>query len=84
MEKYLRYEDVMHAVLHHEGQATVAVVQDLKPAAVIPIDFIKQEIQSYYNKQESIQGFASTLVEISIKTLEKLLRDYNEEGKKGK
>ena len=84
MEKYLRYEDVMHAVLHHEGQATVAAVQDLKPVAVIPIDFIKQEIQSYYNKQESIQGFASTLVEISIKTLEKLLRDYNEYNKKGK
>lgn len=80
MEKYLRYKDVMHAVLHHEGQAAVAAVQDLKPAAVVSVDFIKQEIQSYYNKQESIQGFAGTLVEISIKTLEKLLRDY-EEGK---
>lgn len=80
MEKYLRYKDVVHAVLHHEGQAAVAAVQDLKSAAVVPVDFIKQEIQSYYNKQENIQGFASTLVEISIKTLEKLLRDY-EEGK---
>ena len=79
MEKYLKYNEVMHAVLHNNGQATVAAVQDLKLAAVIPIDFIKQEIQSYYNKQENVQGFASTLVEISIKTLEKLLRDYEEE-----
>jgi hypothetical protein len=80
MEEYLKYNDVMHVVLHNDGQATVAAVQDLKPATVIPVDFIKQEIQSYYDKCGNIQGFASTLVEISIKTLEKLLRDY-EEGK---
>ena len=80
MEEYLRYKNVMHAVLHHEGQAAVAAVQDLEAIEAIPVDFIKQEIQSYYDKCGSIQGFASTLVEISIKTLEKLLRDY-EEGK---
>lgn len=79
MEKYLKYNDVMHAVLHNNDQATVAAVQDLKPAAVVPVNFIKQEIQSYYNKKESVQGFAGTLVEISIKTLEKLLCDYEEE-----
>jgi hypothetical protein len=78
MEKYLRYKDVMHAVLHHEGQAAVVAVQDLKPAAVIPIDFIKEEIQSYYNKYGDVHGFTGTFVEISIKTLEKLLRDYEE------
>lgn len=80
MEKYLKYNDVMHAVLHNNGQAVVAAVQDLKPAEVIPVDFIKQEIQSYYNRQKGVESFVSSLVEISIKTLEKLLRDY-EKGK---
>ena len=79
MEKYLKYKDVMHAVLHNDGQAAVAAVQDLKPVAVVPVDFIKQEIQSYYNKQKGVESFVSSLVEISIKTLEKLLRDYEEE-----
>jgi hypothetical protein len=81
MEKYLRHKDVMHAVLHNDGQAAVAAVQDLKPAEVVPVDFIKQEIQSYYNRQKGTESFVSSLVEISIKTLEKLLRDYNEENK---
>jgi hypothetical protein len=81
MIKYLKYNEVMHAVLHNNGQAAVAAIQDLKPAAVVPVDFIKQEIQSYYNKQKGTESFVSSLVEISIKTLEKLLRDYNEEDK---
>jgi len=81
MEKYLKYNDVIHAVLHNNGQATVAAVQDLKPAEVVPVDFIKQEIQSYYNRQKGAESFLSSLIEISIKTLEKLLRDYNEENK---
>lgn len=78
MEEYLKYNDVMHVILHNDGQATVAAVQDLKPATVIPVDFIKQEIQSYYDKQKGVESFVSSLVEISIKTLEKLLRDYEE------
>ena len=78
MEKYLKYNDVMHAVLHNNGQEAVVAVQDLEPAAVVPVDFIKQEIQSYYNRQKGAESFLSSLVEISIKTLEKLLRDYEE------
>ena len=62
MEKYLKYNDVIHAVLHNNGQATVAAVQDLKSAEVVPVDFIKQEIQSYYNRQKGAESFLSSLI----------------------
>lgn len=75
MEKYLRYKDVMHAVLHHEGQAAVAAVQDLEAIEAIPVEVIKEEIQSYYDKYGDARGFTGTFVEVSIETLRKLLRD---------
>lgn len=75
MEKYLKYKDVMHAVLHHEGQAAVAAVQDLEAIEAIPVEFIEKEIQSYYDKYGDARGFAGTFVEVSIETLRKLLRD---------
>ena len=37
MEKYLKYEDVIHAVLHNEGQAAVAAIQNIKPVDVSPV-----------------------------------------------
>ena len=84
MEKYLRYKDVMHAVLHNEGYAAVAAIQDLDVVEAIPVEFIKKEIQSYYDKYGDARGFAGTFVEVSIETLRKLLRDYGVEvnGKK--
>lgn len=75
----MKYKDVMHAVLHNDGQAAVAAVQDLEVIEAIPVKVIKKEIQSYYNKYGDVRGFTGTFVEISIKTLEKLLRDYEEE-----
>ena len=84
MEKYLKYEDVMHAVLHNRGDAAVAAVQDLEAIEAIPVEAIKEEIQSYYNKYGDARGFAGTFVEVSIETLRKLLRDCGVEvdGKK--
>lgn len=75
MEKYLRYKDVMHAVLHNQGDAAVAAVQDLEAVEAIPVEFIKKEIQSYYDKYGDARGFAGTFVEVSIETLRKLLKD---------
>ena len=80
MEKYLKYDEVMNIVLHHEGQAAVAAVQDLKPIKAIPIEFIEEEIQSYCRKYGDVRGYAGTFVEVSIETLKKLLRDYGEES----
>ena len=79
MEKYLKYKDVMHAVLHNQGDATVAAVQDLEAVEAIPVEFIKKEIQSYYDKYGDARGFAGTFVEVSIETLRKLLRDCDVE-----
>lgn len=75
MEKYLKYKDVMHAVLHNRGDAAVATVQNLEVVEAIPVEFIKKEIQSYYDKYGDARGFAGTFVEVSIETLRKLLRD---------
>lgn len=75
MEKYLKYKDVMHAVLHNHGDAAVAAVQNLEVVEAIPVEFIKKEIQSYYDKYEDMRGFAGTFIEVSIETLRKLLRD---------
>lgn len=75
MEKYLRYKDVMHVVLHNHGDAVVAAVQDLEAIEAIPVEVIKKEIQSYYDKYEDARGFAGPFVEVSIETLRKLLRD---------
>lgn len=84
MEKYLKYKDVMHAVLHNQGDAAVAAVQNLEAVEAIPVEFIKKEIQSYYDKYGDTRGLAGTFVEVSIETLRKLLRDYDVEvnGKK--
>lgn len=75
MEKYLRYKDVMHAILHNQGDAAVAAVQNLKPIKAIPVEFIEEEIQSYYDKYGDTRGFAGIFVEVSIETLRKLLKD---------
>ena len=84
MEKYLKYKDVMHAILHNEGQAAVAAVQNLEAVEAIPVEFIKKEIQSYYDKYGDARGFVGTFLEVSIETLRKLLIDCGVEvnGKK--
>lgn len=84
MEKYLKYKDVIHAVLHNRGDAVVAAVQNLETVEAIPVEVIKEEIQSYYDKYGDVRGFAGPFVEISIETLRKLLRDCGVEvdGKK--
>lgn len=79
MEKYLKYKDVMHAVLHNQGDAAVAAVQNLEVVEAIPIEFIKKKIQSYYDKYGDARGFAGTFVEVSSETLKELLRDYDVE-----
>ena len=75
MEKYLKYKDVMHAVLHNQGDAAVVAVQNLEAVEAVPVEFIEKEIQSYYDKYGDARGFAGTFVEVSIETLRKLLRD---------
>lgn len=75
MEKYLRYKDVMHAVLHNRDDAAIAAVQNLETVEAIPVEVIKEEIQSYYDKYGDARGFAGTFVEVSVETLRKLLRD---------
>lgn len=80
MKKYLEYNKVMHTVLHNEGQAVVAAIQNLKAIEAIPVEFIKAEIQSYYDKYGSAAGFAGTFVEVSIETLYRLLKDWEEEN----
>lgn len=80
MEKYLKYKEVMHTVLHNEGQAAVAAIQNLKTIEAIPVEFIRKEIQSYYDKYGSAAGFTGTFVEVSIETLYRLLKDWEEEN----
>ena len=75
MEKYLKYKDVMRAVLHNRGDAAVAALQNLEIVEAIPVEVVKEEIQSYYDKYGDASGFVGTFVEVSIETLRKLLRD---------
>lgn len=73
MEKYLKYKDVMHAVLHNQGQAAVAAIQNLEAVEAIPIEDIRKEKQIYIG---SARGYGKTYA--SLEALRQLLEGQDD------
>lgn len=46
MKEYLEKRAVEHAVLHHSGDAAIVAVREIKPAQVIPVEYIREYIKA--------------------------------------
>ena len=68
----IRKSDALHAVLHNEGQAAVAAVQNIKPILTITdADAIERLTAEIDRKDKAIQGLL-TQIESKDKEIERM------------
>lgn len=46
MKEYLDKQAVEHAVLHNSGDSAIVAVREIKPAQVVPIEYIREYVRN--------------------------------------
>lgn len=87
MTEYLKREDVRRAVLHNEGDAVIAAIDELEPVLAVPIELLVEwvmnanSVQKQDDKKAAYEYIAGTRVDFKAEDL----TDYGREllcGKK--